>query len=575
MFHFSISKIGVSRMLMIAAILLIVAFQTYWLQKLYMEEAAGFKKTTDIVFRETMYKVQAQRLKKDSLFYQIIPEENNFLGDVADLVAKKLPEIRIRANAKPAKEMIISMNENGMSMEQPNEKGGAGSIKFRFNADHSENSDNESDSVPSKKSVIIFQKRMDSMVKSSVKSGNINITQLIQEGIRMGMSKAGEHVPKISIQTSSRHDSVAEFIRSEEPLAPPRPPSHKVRRMTQDFLVKSRTLNDTISIPQIDSAYKLALSNAGINAVFSIKRDSLFRPDSIAGIHFNTSKVPVGFLSKNAYQASFEAPTSFLMRKIAPQILLSLLLVAFTAISFLFLYRNLLAQRRLTLMKNDFISNITHELKTPIATVNVAIEALRNFDALQSPERTKEYLDISASELQRLSLLVDKVLKLSMFENKDIELQKTHFNLKELVEEVMHSMRLQFQKNKATVSFKTAGEPFMIHADRLHITSVIYNLLDNALKYGGNKPEIKVELAATPQEFKFRVEDNGIGISPEYANKVFEKFFRVPSGDHHNIKGYGLGLSYAAHVVQQHGGSIAVESQPGKGSAFTIKLPSA
>jgi signal transduction histidine kinase len=572
MFHFSISKLGVSRMLMVAAILLIVAFQAYWLQKLYMEEAAGFKKTTDIVFRETMYKVQAQRLKKDSLFYQIIPEENNFLGDVADLVAKKLPEIRINTKNKQSKEMVISMNENGLRMESPNDKKGTGSIKFRFNGPITTT---DEDSLTEKRPVVIFRSRMDSIVKSSVKSGNINITQLIQEGIRMGMTEAKEHTPKISFHATNEMDTVTEFISSEQPIAPPRPPSHKVRRMTQDFLVKSRTLNDTISIPQIDSAYKIALSNAGINAAFSIKRDSLFRPDSIAGMHFSTSKVPVGFLSKNAYQASFEAPTSFLMRKIAPQILLSLLLVAFTSISFLFLYRNLLAQRRLTLMKNDFISNITHELKTPIATVNVAIEALRNFDALQSPERTKEYLDISASELQRLSLLVDKVLKLSMFENKDIELQKSHFNLKELVEEVMHSMRLQFQKNKATISFKTAGEPFHIHADRLHITSVIYNLLDNALKYGGSKPEIKVELAATPQEFKLRVEDNGIGISPEYANKVFEKFFRVPSGDHHNIKGYGLGLSYAAHVVHQHGGSISVESQPGKGSAFTIKLPNA
>lgn len=557
-------------MLMVAAILLIVAFQAYWLQKLYMEEAAGFKKTTDIVFRETMYKVQAQRLKKDSLFYQIIPEENNFLGDVADLVSKKLPEIRINTKNKQSKEMVISMNENGLSMESPNEKKGTGSIKFRFNGPIT---NTDEDSLTEKRPVVIFRSRMDSIVKSNVKSGNINITQLIQEGIRMGMSEAKEHTPKISFQATDELDTVTEFFRSEKPIAPPRPASHKVRRMTQDFLVKSRTLNDTISIPQIDSAYKIALANAGINAAFSIKRDSLFRPDSIAGMHFSTSKVPVGFLSKNAYQASFEAPTSFLMRKIAPQILLSLLLVAFTSISFLFLYRNLLAQRRLTLMKNDFISNITHELKTPIATVNVAIEALRNFDALQSPERTKEYLDISASELQRLSLLVDKVLKLSMFENKDIELQKSDFNLKELVEEVMHSMRLQFQKNKATISFKTAGEPFQIHADRLHITSVIYNLLDNALKYGGSKPEIKVELAATPQEFKLRVEDNGIGISPEYANKVFEKFFRVPSGDHHNIKGYGLGLSYAAHVVHQHGGTISVDSQPGNGSAFTIKLP--
>ncbi|MEQ1623890.1 MAG: HAMP domain-containing sensor histidine kinase [Sediminibacterium sp.] len=572
MFHFSISKLGVSRMLMIAAILLIVAFQAYWLQKLYMEEAAGFKKTTDIVFRETMYKVQAQRLKKDSLFYQIIPEENNFLGDVADLVAKKLPEIRINTKNKQSKEMVISMNENGLSIESPKDKKGTGSIKFRFNGPIT---NTDEDSLTEKRPVVIFRSRMDSIVKSNVKSGNINITQLIQEGIRVGMSEAKEHTPKISFHATDELDTVTEFIRSEQPIAPPRPASHKVRRMTQDFLVKSRTLNDTISIPQIDSAYKIALSNAGINAAFSIKRDSLFRPDSIAGMHFSTSKVPVGFLSKNAYQASFEAPTSFLMRKIAPQILLSLLLVAFISISFLFLYKNLLAQRRLTLMKNDFISNITHELKTPIATVNVAIEALRNFDALQSPERTKEYLDISASELQRLSLLVDKVLKLSMFENKDIELQKSDFNLKELVEEVMHSMRLQFQKNKATISFKTAGEPFHIHADRLHITSVIYNLLDNALKYGGSKPEIKVELAATPQEFKLRVEDNGIGISPEYANKVFEKFFRVPSGDHHNIKGYGLGLSYAAHVVHQHGGTISVDSQPGKGSAFTIKLPNA
>ncbi len=557
-------------MLMVAAILLIVAFQTYWLQKLYMEEAAGFKKTTDIVFRETMYKVQAQRLKKDSLFYQIIPEENNFLGDVADLVSKKLPEIRINTKNKQSKEMVISMNENGLSMESPNDKKGSGSIKLRFNGPVTTT---DEDSETEKRPVVIIRSRMDSLVKSGVKSGNINITQLIQEGIRMGMSEAKEHTPKISFHATDELDTVSEFISSEQPVAPPRPASHKVRRMTQDFLVKSRTLNDTISIPQIDSAYKIALSNAGINAAFSIKRDSLFRPDAIAGSHFSTSKVPVGFLSKNAYQASFEAPTSFLMRKIAPQILLSLLLVAFTAISFLFLYRNLLAQRRLTLMKNDFISNITHELKTPIATVNVAIEALRNFDALQSPERTKEYLDISASELQRLSLLVDKVLKLSMFENKDIELQKSQFNLKELVEEVMHSMRLQFQKNKANISFKTAGEPFVIHADRLHVTSVIYNLLDNALKYGGDKPEIKVELAATPQEFKLRVEDNGIGISPEYANKVFEKFFRVPSGDHHNIKGYGLGLSYAAHVVQQHGGTISVESQPGKGSVFIIKLP--
>jgi two-component system phosphate regulon sensor histidine kinase PhoR len=114
-----------------------------------------------------------------------------------------------------------------------------------------------------------------------------------------------------------------------------------------------------------------------------------------------------------------------------------------------------------------------------------------------------------------------------------------------------------------------------LKGDRLHLQSVVFNLLDNALKYSKENPVIHMELMEKDNEILFTVKDNGIGIAPEYREKVFEKFFRVPSGDHHNIKGYGLGLSYAAHVVQQHGGSIAVESQPGKGSAFTIKLPSA
>jgi signal transduction histidine kinase len=256
-----------------------------------------------------------------------------------------------------------------------------------------------------------------------------------------------------------------------------------------------------------------------------------------------------------------------------PQMGLSVLLVAFIAITFLFLYRNLLAQRRLALMKNDFISNITHELKTPIATVNVAIEALRNFDALESPARTKEYLDISAAELQRLSMLVDKVLKLSMFENKDIELQKEPVDLKQLVDEVIYSMRLQFEKQKANISFKTFGPDFTITADRMHITSVIYNLFDNALKYCKSNPIIQVEMASISNEVHLSVSDNGIGISSEYADKIFDKFFRVPSGDHHNIKGYGLGLSYVAEVVRKHNGTIQLETELGKGSRFMIKLP--
>ena len=224
-------------------------------------------------------------------------------------------------------------------------------------------------------------------------------------------------------------------------------------------------------------------------------------------------------------------------------------------------------------MKDEFISNITHELKTPIATVTVAVEALRNFGGIQSAERTKEYLDISAAELQRLSLLVDKVLKLSVFENKEIELKKEWFDCKQLVEDVINTMKLQFEKTNARVRFETEGENFKIEADKLHITSVIYNLLDNALKYSKEDPQIDVCLQSKAEHIELSVKDNGIGIAGEYKEKIFDKFFRVPSGDHHNTKGYGLGLSYVSHIAKRHQGSITVESELGKGSKFTVYFP--
>src|SRR4030095_4866852 len=233
----------------------------------------------------------------------------------------------------------------------------------------------------------------------------------------------------------------------------------------------------------------------------------------------------------------------------------------------------LIQQRKLTQLKNDFISNITHELKTPIATVSVAIEALKNFNALQDPKRTQEYLEISGNELQRLSLLVDKVLKLSMFEKQQIELKEESFDLKQLTDEVVASMRLQFEKYNAHVDVKTNGNSFLIKADRLHVTSVLFNLLDNALKYSKANPSIQVELKEHVGEIELSVTDNGIGISAEHQKRIFEKFFRVPAGDTHNVKGYGLGLSYVAYVVQRHKGSIDLESQPGIGSRFIIKLP--
>ncbi len=337
------------------------------------------------------------------------------------------------------------------------------------------------------------------------------------------------------------------------------------------------SLQDSVTVKEITTKYASVLTAEKINIPFEITRGPAevfddteplppFRMD-------NTNTITIGFAHPYSFTLELQNTIPYVLKKLTPQILVSTFLIGLTVFSFVLMFRNLRRQRRLTRLKNDFISNITHELKTPIATVSVAIEALRNFNALHDPKRTEEYLDISAGELQRLSLLVDKVLRLSMFEKQQIELKGEPFDFKELVEEVVSSMRLQFEKYKAKVSIQTHGEDFMIQADRMHITSVIFNLLDNALKYSKAHPTIQVDLASLPDSIEMTVTDNGIGISAEYQKKIFEKFFRVPTGDTHNVKGYGLGLSYVAYIMDCHKGVINVESQPGIGTRFTTKLP--
>jgi len=335
-------------------------------------------------------------------------------------------------------------------------------------------------------------------------------------------------------------------------------------------------LQDSITVEALSAQFSTLLQQENIQIPFRITRTEA--PPRAEPVHRMEplpprNEITIGITKPVTFRLLLENTTWYNIRNMGGQIAVSLLLVGLTVLSFVLLLRNLIQQRKLTRLKNDFISNITHELKTPIATVNVAIEALRNFNALDDPHRTREYLDISANELQRLSLLVDKVLKLSMFEKKQIELRKENVDLKALAEEVTASMKLQFEKYKAQVSIKTSGENFTILADRLHITSVLFNLLDNALKYSKEHPSIQIDIVSTNNGVELQITDNGIGIAPEFKKKIFDKFFRVPTGNTHNVKGYGLGLSYVAYVIQRHQASIEVESRPGIGSRFIIKFP--
>lgn len=268
--------------------------------------------------------------------------------------------------------------------------------------------------------------------------------------------------------------------------------------------------------------------------------------------------------------AGFQA---YIFRQMLPQMLFSLALFSCVSLAFFTVFKNLQTQKRLAELKNDFIQNVTHELKTPIATVGVAIEALRDFDAAANPERSREYLDISKNELGRLSLLVDKVLRMSLFEKTEPTLNLERLDVAALVESVLASMKLQFEKCDATVTFDKIGNDFTLNGDTMHLTSVVYNLVDNALKYSQLQPNIRLVCRSEEEVIVLEISDNGMGIPEAYQSKIFDKFFRVPSGNVHNVKGHGLGLSYVASVVKQHKGTIAVKSMEGEGATFTIILP--
>lgn len=231
----------------------------------------------------------------------------------------------------------------------------------------------------------------------------------------------------------------------------------------------------------------------------------------------------------------------------------------------------ILKQRRLSEIQKDFINNMTHEFKTPISTIAISAQVLHEPDIGKTPERLRTYATIIEQENQRLRQQVERVLQVAELDREDMTLKQELVDVHAVAEEVVRRRMVGFDgeiflEPEATVS--------TLVADRLHLSNVLDNLLDNATKYCATKPKIRVR-TANPQrnQLEIQVSDNGIGIEPSEQARIFDKFYRVPTGNVHNVKGFGLGLSYVKEIVTRHRGRIRVESNPGSGSTFTIQLP--
>lgn len=240
---------------------------------------------------------------------------------------------------------------------------------------------------------------------------------------------------------------------------------------------------------------------------------------------------------------------------------------------FFFVYTLLviLRQRRLSEIQKDFINNMTHEFKTPISTIAISTQVLKDPGIAQFPERLLNYATIIENENQRLKQQVERVLQMARFEKEDLGLKKEMLDFHDLIHEAVKNK--SFQNAGSSIQLFLDADTSSVTVDKLHMVNVLYNLLDNAIKYNAQEPEIQITTRSHQGMLQIEIQDNGIGIHKDNQKKIFNRFYRVPTGNVHDVKGFGLGLSYVKRIVEAHEGKIMVSSEPDHGSRFTILLP--
>ena len=247
---------------------------------------------------------------------------------------------------------------------------------------------------------------------------------------------------------------------------------------------------------------------------------------------------------------------------------LALLLLG--SILFTSIIKTMLSQKKLSEIKSDFINNMTHEFKTPIATIQLATDALKNEKVIHNPDQILYYSGIIKEENRRMNKQVEKILQSAQLEREEIKLQLRKLDVNMVIQKVAENVALQMQEVGATLTTTLNASNSIIYADEVHFSNIIFNLIDNAIKYSKENPAIEIETNNMGQSLQLKIIDNGIGMSKETTNHIFEKFYRAHTGNLHDVKGFGLGLTYVKKIVDAHGGKINVDSTLGEGTTFTL-----
>lgn len=355
----------------------------------------------------------------------------------------------------------------------------------------------------------------------------------------------------------------------------------KFRTLTSKIVIS--LVNDSLSLKGIDSLLKTELNRKQITVDYSLNfkdhRDSVRTFQDIKFLktlndvsnkkHFLMTSSESSFLPKeSSLTINFTNETHVILKRIFGGILISLLLVLAIISSLFYLLHIIKQQKQLSEVKNDLISNITHEFKTPIATIGIAIESIKDFNVIDDKEKTKKYLELSSGQLTKLNVMVEKLLETATLDSDSLTLNLDSVDVVNMLKTIVEKHQIQLEHK--TIDFSSPLESLMASLDVFHFESTINNILDNAIKYGGN--EIKVSLEHYPKTFTISISDNGTSITKANKEKIFEKFYRIPKGNTHDVKGFGIGLYYTKKIVEKHGGIIQLDLEKNL-TTFKLSFP--
>ena len=531
--------------LITATIIATIGVQFYWNYKNYEENKRQVTNEIQLSLDNAVEEYYSSLAKSD--FLTIIDNNSNSVAifkNPLNLIKEKSYKSKSIGN------IINKIKPNNSEKEKP--RASINNLKFTFDENLSKEKI-DSMMISAKDFVIEFNSNLDSL--NNKKKDSVEVLNQITD------KKKGFNL------NSDGANKVIKYFRGKKAAD-----SLKLIKNLKPIFISF--LDQSVEYEKIDSLIEIQLQKKGIELTTSfhhLKNDTLFHQtkDSLLATEKKYLRSKSTFVKDNeAFKLVYNNPSIVALKRSSFGIFLSLLLSLAVISSLFYLLKIINQQKELAAIKNDLISNITHEFKTPIATISAAIEAIKNFNVLEDPEKTSKYLSMSSIQINKLHQMVEKLLETAMLDSEQLVLKKETVDIVDIAEKVVS--KHQILAHKKELSFSKTLQPCYANIDVFHFENVISNLIDNAVKYGGNQIEININLVL--KAIEITVVDDGKGIEKNQKEKIFDKFYRVPKGNTHDVKGFGIGLYYCKKIIEKHEGFIGLTSDKSK-TIFKITIP--